>query len=65
MEARKSKIIVIILAVALLIFEFNAMDYSRFWHWRNIPGVLVPLLIIVVMAVSIRYINKKRNNPNS
>ena len=61
MEVNRTKLILVIIAVSLLIFELVVMDYSRFWAFRNFSGLIAPLLLIIVALVVIKQVNKDKS----
>lgn len=62
MEVNRTKLILIIIAVGLLIAELVIMDYSRFWAWRNFSGLIAPLILIIVALAVIKRVNRDNGN---
>ncbi|MBT8286485.1 MAG: hypothetical protein HKN00_09215 [Flavobacteriaceae bacterium] len=61
MDTTRTKVILVIIAIGLLITELVIMDYSRFWAWRNFSGLIAPLLLIIVALAVIKHVNQDRS----
>ncbi len=62
MEVNRTKLILIIIAVGLLIAELVIMDYSKFWAWRNFSGLIAPLILIIVALAVIKHVKRKNGH---
>ena len=56
MDLEKSRNIIIVLAVILLIVEFVNMDYDHVFHWRTLINPLPMILIIIAMKSQSRVV---------
>ena len=61
MDINRTKLVLIIIAAGLLIFELVVMDYSRFWAFRNFSGLIAPLLLIIVALAVIKRVNEDKS----
>ena len=61
MDVNRTKLILVIIALALLIFELVVMDYSRFWAFRNFSGLIAPLLLIIVALAVIKRVHEDKS----
>ncbi|NNL79227.1 MAG: hypothetical protein HKO67_01945 [Flavobacteriaceae bacterium] len=62
MEVNRTKFILVVIAIGLLIAELVIMDYDRFWAWRNFGGLIGPLILIIVALAVIKRVNRDKSN---
>ncbi|MBT8258710.1 MAG: hypothetical protein KJO49_09580 [Bacteroidia bacterium] len=62
MEVNRTKFILVVIAIGLLIAELVIMDYDRFWAWRNFGGLIGPLILIIVALAVIKKVNRDKSN---
>ncbi|MEZ4856057.1 MAG: hypothetical protein R2812_06230 [Gelidibacter sp.] len=59
---QKFRYILLIISIILLIIQLYMADYANFWTFTNLLNIVVPILLIISFAGSIRDVNKNGEN---